>query len=155
MLHPKFDYLWQPGQADIVTGPICSTISRQIVRIRKENIQSRITGDHVMRLPRFLGPSSFTCWHVSILPKPPVEGWAYYKVARKRFVDNVCMQGADYFLVNGPEAPMKLFSPSWVNGLSDKALEEIAGEDGNTKRRRLQLRKKITDLEAGRNIVSN
>ncbi|KAJ5467332.1 Dynamin [Penicillium sp. IBT 31633x] len=78
---------------------------------------------------------------------------AYYKVARKRFVDNVCMQGADYFLVTGPEAPMKLFSPSWVNGLSDKILEEIAGEDGKIKRRRLQLQKEITDLGAGRKIL--
>ncbi|CAG8888722.1 unnamed protein product [Penicillium egyptiacum] len=51
MPHPKFDYLWQPGQADIVRGPICSTISTQIVRIRKENVQSRISEDHVMRLP--------------------------------------------------------------------------------------------------------
>ncbi|KAJ5124287.1 Dynamin [Penicillium bovifimosum] len=80
---------------------------------------------------------------------------AYYKVARKRFVDNVCMQGADYFLVTGPEAPMKLFSSSWVNGLSDKALEEIAGEGGNTKRRRLQLQKEIADLEVGRKILLN
>jgi hypothetical protein len=78
---------------------------------------------------------------------------AYYKVARKRFVDNVCMQGADHFLVTGPEAPMKLFSPSWVNSLSDKFLEEIAGEEGNTKRRRLQLQKEIADLEDGRKIL--
>jgi hypothetical protein len=78
---------------------------------------------------------------------------AYYKVARKRFVDNVCMQGADHFLVTGTEAPMNLFSPSWVNSLSDEFLEEIAGEEGNTKRRRLQLQKEITDLEAGRKIL--
>ncbi|CAG8057972.1 unnamed protein product [Penicillium nalgiovense] len=78
---------------------------------------------------------------------------AYYKVARKRFVDNVCMQGADHFLVTGTEAPMNLFSPSWVNSLSDEFLEQIAGEEGNTKRRRLQLQKEITDLEAGRKIL--
>jgi hypothetical protein len=77
---------------------------------------------------------------------------AYYKVARKRFVDNVCMQGADHFLVTGTEAPMNLFSPSWVNSLSDEILDEIAGEEGNTKRRRLQLQKEISDLEAGRKI---
>ncbi|KAJ5766597.1 Dynamin [Penicillium nucicola] len=78
---------------------------------------------------------------------------AYYKVARKRFLDNVCMQGADHFLVNGQEAPMKLFSPSWVNSLSDQLLEEIAGEDNKINRRRVQLQKEITDLEAGRKIV--
>lgn len=47
----KFDHLWKPGQADIVRGPICSTLSTQIVRISRENIQDRITEDNVMRLP--------------------------------------------------------------------------------------------------------
>ena len=32
---------------------------------------------------------------------------SYYKVARKRFVDIVCMQAADYFLVTGHDAPIK------------------------------------------------
>lgn len=78
---------------------------------------------------------------------------SYYKVARKRFVDNVCMQAADHFLVTGPAAPMKLFSPSWGNSLSDDKLEEIAGEDMKTKRRRRQLRKEIEELEAGRKVL--
>jgi len=28
---------------------------------------------------------------------------SYYKVASKRFVDNVCMQGRDYHLITGPD----------------------------------------------------
>ncbi|KAJ5427387.1 hypothetical protein N7465_002457 [Penicillium sp. CMV-2018d] len=51
MPDPKFDSLWKPGQADVVRGPIFSTISGQIVRIRKENVQSHISEDNVMRLP--------------------------------------------------------------------------------------------------------
>lgn len=39
--------------------------------------------------------------------------------------------------MTGTEAPMNLFSLSWVNSLSDKFLEEIAGEEGNIKRGRL------------------
>ena len=78
---------------------------------------------------------------------------AYYKVARKRFVDNVCMQAADYYLVTGPEAPMKLFSPSWVNDLSDDRLEEIVGEGRASKRRRLQLQKEVEDLEVGKAVL--
>lgn len=78
---------------------------------------------------------------------------SYYKVARKRFADNVCMQAADYHLVTGPVAPMGLFSPSWVNSLSNNQLEEIAGEDLATKRKRRQLRKKIEELEAGRKVL--
>ncbi|CAI7610495.1 unnamed protein product [Penicillium glandicola] len=78
---------------------------------------------------------------------------SYYKVARKRFLDNVCMQAADHFLVTGPEAPMKLFSPSWVNDLSNERLEEIVGEGRVTKRRRRHLQKEIEDLEAGKAVL--
>lgn len=80
---------------------------------------------------------------------------SYYRVARKRFVDNICMQAADYHLVTGPEAPMRIFSPSWVNGLSNQKLDEIAGEDPAKKRRRRQLGKEIEDLEAGRQVLLN
>ncbi|GMF67031.1 unnamed protein product [Aspergillus oryzae] len=59
---------------------------------------------------------------------------SYYKVARKRFVDNICMQAADYHLVTGPETPFKLFSSSLVNRLSKDELKDIAGEDASTVR---------------------
>lgn len=75
---------------------------------------------------------------------------AYYKVALKRFIDNICMQAADYHLVTGPEAPMKLFSPAWVSSLPEDKLEEIAGEDKSTRRKRRQLWKQIEEPEAGR-----
>lgn len=78
---------------------------------------------------------------------------SYYKVARKRFVDNVCMQAVDYYLLTGPEAPMKLLSPTWVNSLSNATLEEIAGEEKASKRKRRQLEKKIQDLEAGKKAL--
>ncbi|KAL2838451.1 P-loop containing nucleoside triphosphate hydrolase protein [Aspergillus pseudoustus] len=78
---------------------------------------------------------------------------SYYKVSRKRFVDNVCMQAADFHLVSGPDTPMSLFTPSFVATLTDEELEEIAGEDAHLKRRRAQLKKEIGDLEAGRKIV--
>lgn len=43
---------------------------------------------------------------------------AYYRVAKKRFMDNVCMQATDYYLVCGPETPLKVFSPSFVGNLT-------------------------------------
>lgn len=79
---------------------------------------------------------------------------SYYKVARKRFVDNVIMQAADYYLVTGPMTPVKVFSPQFVSGLSDGQLQEIAGEDAGTKRKRAALSKEIATLEAARKIVS-
>ena len=79
---------------------------------------------------------------------------AYYKVARKRFVDNICMQAADYHLVNGPDSPIKVFSPSFIGNLNDEQLEKIAGEDNATRRKRAQLKKDIENLEQGRRILA-
>ncbi|KAK2789402.1 hypothetical protein FQN52_006266 [Onygenales sp. PD_12] len=78
---------------------------------------------------------------------------SYYKVARKRFVDSVCMQAADFHLVTGPNTPIKQFSPAFIQGLSSEQLEKIAGEDAKLKRKRTQLRKEIKELEAGRKIL--
>lgn len=54
---------------------------------------------------------------------------SYYKVARKRFVDNVCIQGTDYHLITGPDIPLRVFSPQFVVELSAERLEAVAGED--------------------------
>ncbi|TIA32625.1 dynamin GTPase [Aureobasidium pullulans] len=78
---------------------------------------------------------------------------SYYKVARKRFVDNVCMQAADFNLVTGPHSPLKLFSPQFVNSLTEEQLEEIAGEDAAVKRKRDALTKEVADLQVGKKIL--
>jgi len=36
---------------------------------------------------------------------------SYYKVARKRFVDNVGIQGTDFHLIIGTDTPLLVFSP--------------------------------------------
>lgn len=78
---------------------------------------------------------------------------AYYKVARKRFVDRIIMQAADYQLVNGPTTPLRIFSSHFVSGLSEQQLEGFAGEDMATKRKRAALIKEIADLEAGKKAL--
>ncbi|THY78240.1 dynamin GTPase [Aureobasidium pullulans] len=78
---------------------------------------------------------------------------SYYKVARKRFVDCVCSQGADYHLVAGPESPLKLFSPRFVGNLTAEQLETIAGEDYALKRKRMVLMKQVAALQVGKNIL--
>ncbi|GAA92339.1 dynamin [Aspergillus luchuensis IFO 4308] len=77
----------------------------------------------------------------------------YYNVARKRFIDNMCMQAADFYLVTGPEAPMRLFSPAWVYDLSPERLNNIVGEGSSVRRKRKQLRKQLKDLETGQSIL--
>lgn len=78
---------------------------------------------------------------------------SYYKVARKRFVDVVCMQAADYHLVTGPAAPVRLFSPVFVSRLNEEQLGRIAGEDVSTKRKRAELNREIANLEGGRKTL--
>ncbi|KAM5347300.1 hypothetical protein ACJ41O_010305 [Fusarium nematophilum] len=78
---------------------------------------------------------------------------SYYKLSRKRFVDNVRMQAADHFLVTGSDTPLKLFSPKFVTSLTASQLEEVAGEESGVKRRRAQLDKEIRLLEEGMRIL--
>lgn len=65
----------------------------------------------------------------------------------------MCMQAADFYLVTGPEAPMKLFSPSWIYNLSPEELEHIAGEEASVRLRRRQLKNQVRNLETGRKIL--
>ncbi|PYH93410.1 interferon-induced GTP-binding protein Mx2 [Aspergillus ellipticus CBS 707.79] len=79
--------------------------------------------------------------------------WSYYKVARKRFVDNVYMQVVDHCLLNRPESPLKVFSQEWVLNLSADELEAIAGESPATKMRRAMLVQKLEELRAAMQIL--
>ncbi|KAL8832397.1 MAG: hypothetical protein Q9170_004898 [Blastenia crenularia] len=78
---------------------------------------------------------------------------AYYKVARKRFVDNVCMQAAGYHLVRGPNTAVKVFSPAFVSDLTPEQLERIAGEDVSTKRKRAELTRQIENLKKAKHLL--
>ncbi|KFA70722.1 hypothetical protein S40288_07610 [Stachybotrys chartarum IBT 40288] len=78
---------------------------------------------------------------------------AYYKVAYKRFVDNVFTQAVDYKLLSGPESPLRLFSEQWVLGLDSKKLLRVAGESRRTRDHRERLKKEIGDLEVAMEIL--
>jgi hypothetical protein len=79
---------------------------------------------------------------------------SYYKVARKRFVDNV-YQAVDHFLLTGPSSPLAVFNQEWVISLESDQLEAIAGESPITKQRRAVLLKKIQDLEDASRILKH
>ncbi|KAL4778612.1 P-loop containing nucleoside triphosphate hydrolase protein [Aspergillus varians] len=79
---------------------------------------------------------------------------SYYQVAQARFIDSVCMQSSNYYLLSGPKSPMKLLSPMFVYRLSDQELEDIAGEDPAIHRQRQQLSNEIEALELARKILS-
>lgn len=75
---------------------------------------------------------------------------SYYKVARKRFVDVICMQAADFYLVTGPNTPIKVFSPAFV---TEDQLDTIAGEEVANKRKRAELKREIESLEKAKKLL--
>ncbi|KXT07931.1 hypothetical protein AC579_6692 [Pseudocercospora musae] len=68
------------------------------------------------------------------------------KVTRKTFVDTVCKQATNHYLLTSDQSPLALFSPILVGQMSETELEEIAGEVPEVKRNRTQLKKEITSL---------
>lgn len=78
---------------------------------------------------------------------------SYYKVARKRFVDNVYHQAIDHYLLTGPLSPLVVFSQEWVIKLKAEQLETIASESITTKERRATLTTTINDLEIAMRIL--
>ncbi|PHH86237.1 hypothetical protein CDD83_10535 [Cordyceps sp. RAO-2017] len=78
---------------------------------------------------------------------------AYYKVARKRFVDNLYRQAVDYCLLSGPQNPLALFSQQWVLELDTETLAAVAGESRLVRDKREKLQKTIRDLEEAIEIL--
>lgn len=78
---------------------------------------------------------------------------SYYEISAKRFVDAVCQQVIDYFLLNGKESPLHVFSADLVLDIDAGALEAIAGEDDVTKQERERLCRKIDSLQAALKVL--
>ena len=77
----------------------------------------------------------------------------YYKVARKRFVDAVCLQAVDQFLVSGKTSPLWIFSPHFIGKMSDAELHQIAGDEDETIKRRNILETELCSLKTGEKIL--
>ncbi|CRG86094.1 Interferon-induced GTP-binding protein Mx1 [Talaromyces islandicus] len=79
---------------------------------------------------------------------------AFYKVARKRFVDTVYQQAVQGLLLTGPKSPLFVFDQDWVLSLGSAELDMIAGESPTVKEQRTALQKKIKDLEVAIQILN-
>lgn len=78
---------------------------------------------------------------------------AFYKVARKRFVDCVALQVIErHFL--GPSGPIRTFSPSFVGTLSPEELRAIAGEEQTIIEKRKNLTAKLERLQGAQEIAN-
>ena len=78
---------------------------------------------------------------------------SYYKVSRKRFVDVICRQVIDYFLLDGDENPLKIFGPELIMGLDTDQLEMVAGEGAISKTQRSVLKQNIERLDTALKIL--
>ncbi|KAL8403591.1 hypothetical protein RB594_008738 [Gaeumannomyces avenae] len=78
---------------------------------------------------------------------------SYYKVARKRLVDVVCLHVVSHHLLQAPDSPLHIFSPGLIMGLEDEKLAAVAGEAPETTRRRQALAREIESLELGVRIL--
>ncbi|KAI0126991.1 vacuolar sorting protein VPS1, dynamin [Xylariales sp. AK1849] len=78
---------------------------------------------------------------------------SYYKVARKRFVDAICLQVVDHFLVSGITSPLWVFSPHFIGKMSDAELQLIAGDEDEIVSRRNMLETELGSLKAGERIL--
>ena len=80
---------------------------------------------------------------------------SYYKVARKRFVDAVCLQAVDHYLVSGKTSPLWIFSSEFIGKMSDGELNRIAGDEDETIRRRNALETELASLRQGERILES
>ncbi|CEL08156.1 hypothetical protein ASPCAL11308 [Aspergillus calidoustus] len=77
---------------------------------------------------------------------------AYYKVALKRFTDNVVLQVVERHTL-GPNGPVRAFSPDMVNDFDEGELMEIAGESFSTSSMRNDLVAQCERFEKALNIA--
>jgi hypothetical protein len=79
---------------------------------------------------------------------------AYYKVALKRFIDNVCQQVIERNFL-GPDGPVNIFKPEFVGNLADSDLASITAEDFASSNAREELSYRISRLEKALELSAN
>ncbi|KAF4207309.1 hypothetical protein CNMCM8927_003583 [Aspergillus lentulus] len=77
---------------------------------------------------------------------------AFYKVALKRFTDNVIVQVTERYLL-GPRGPVKLLSPELIGELSDGELADIASENFATSSTRNEVQTRMDKLRRALEIA--
>ncbi|KAL7961284.1 hypothetical protein V8C34DRAFT_25444 [Trichoderma compactum] len=78
---------------------------------------------------------------------------AHYDLARHRFMDAVCQQAMDYYLLYDKDGPLAVLSDNVVLNMTAKQLEMIAGGDLAVKEMREQLTKEIDCLTQALKIL--
>jgi hypothetical protein len=77
---------------------------------------------------------------------------SYYKVAVKRFIDNVIVHVSERHMI-GDDGPLKLLSPGLIGEFEDAKLTEIAGENLAISKKRNDLVSKAARLKKAMDIA--
>ncbi|KAM0562395.1 hypothetical protein ACHAPJ_002085 [Fusarium lateritium] len=77
----------------------------------------------------------------------------YYDIARSRFVDVVCQQVIDHFLLDADDGPLTVLSDEVVLHMTPEQLEAIAGEDMLSKDRREKLTRDVANLKEALKVL--
>ncbi|KAJ4265013.1 hypothetical protein NW762_005256 [Fusarium torreyae] len=77
----------------------------------------------------------------------------FYNNARGRFVDVVCQQVIDHFLLNAADGPLTVLSHDVVLHMTAEELEAIAGEDILSKDRREKLTRDVANLKEALKVL--
>ncbi|KAM0248561.1 hypothetical protein ACHAQJ_009410 [Trichoderma viride] len=80
---------------------------------------------------------------------------SYYDIARSRFVDVVCQQVIDHYLLHAKNGPLEVLSDNVALHMSAEQLDLIAGEDQAVKERRDRLAKEVDSLNQALKILRN
>ncbi|KAG7410479.1 hypothetical protein LZL87_002883 [Fusarium oxysporum] len=77
----------------------------------------------------------------------------YYDIARSRFVDVVCRQVIDFFLLDDTDGPLTVLSDQVVFHMTPEQLEAIAGEDMLSRDRREKLTRDVANLKEALKVL--
>ncbi|KAM0346649.1 hypothetical protein ACHAPU_005361 [Fusarium lateritium] len=77
----------------------------------------------------------------------------YYDIARSRFVDVVCRQVIDHFLLDDVDGPLTVLSDQVVFHMTPAQLEDIAGEDMLSRDSREKLTRDVANLKQALKVL--
>lgn len=78
---------------------------------------------------------------------------SYYAIALDRFIDAVCRQAVDHFLLHDEDGPLNVISDELVYGMTEAQLEDIAGEDCYARLTRRTLKEEIARLSQALEVL--
>lgn len=78
---------------------------------------------------------------------------SYYDIALGRFIDTVCHQAVDYFLLHDDDGPLNIISDKLIYSMTEEQLDDIAGEDDHTRLARQTLAAEIDRFSKALNVL--